>query len=254
MSNYFQAPIVIGATPGSGTHAIAHICHRLGYFMGSNLDTAFDSLDFNSFYYKWIGTGLSKNIGNLSDENAQQMYHDFQESVNKHRANIPTVEAPWGWQNSHTIYMVPFIRVFYPEMKFIHVIRDGRDIAFNKSQKQIIQYAQIFLGDNWKSLSLPSIAMLMWEATNLTIASYCENYMAKNYIRIRFEDLCENPHGITKRLLNFLNTKEINTSSLLRGIKVPADIGKWHNYPLDFVEELERLCSNGLVKFGYISR
>jgi hypothetical protein len=37
---------------------------------------------------------------------------------------------PWGWKLCETTYAVPVIDFLFPGAKFIHLIRDGRDVAF----------------------------------------------------------------------------------------------------------------------------
>ena len=48
------APVVIGATGGSGTRVVARIAKLAGYNLGTNLNSAEDALEFYSFHDKWI--------------------------------------------------------------------------------------------------------------------------------------------------------------------------------------------------------
>ncbi len=250
--NHSQSPLVIGATEGSGTRAIAQICEKIGYFMGGSCTNSYDSLAIIPFYDKWIDVALSQNMGSLTDNQTREMFLDFQKCIEKHREDIPFDSAMWGWKNYRSIYMVPFFRALYPEMKFLHIVRDGRDIAFSVDHKKFVRYAQTYLGQKWDTLPFPHISMLMWEATNLTIASFGEQKMGKNYLRIRFEDLCENPHGIIKVLRRFLGINIPDIAELLYGINLNANTGVWQTYPIDFVEDLKELGKDGLSKFGYM--
>src|SRR2546430_11941818 len=48
------APLVIGATGGSGTRVIARIAKLAGYNLGAKLNSGEGALEFYSFYDPWI--------------------------------------------------------------------------------------------------------------------------------------------------------------------------------------------------------
>jgi hypothetical protein len=54
MSLNETAPLVIGATGGSGTRVVAAIVRRAGYFIGTNLNNSLDSMEFPTMYDRWI--------------------------------------------------------------------------------------------------------------------------------------------------------------------------------------------------------
>jgi hypothetical protein len=220
--------------------------------MGSNCNKSFDSLDLIPFYDKWTEVALSMSIGSLTDEQSREMFYDFRNGIEKHREDIPFESAMWGWKNCRSIYLIPFFRALYPEMRFLHIVRDGRDIAFSADHKKFLPYAQTYLGQKWDTLPYPHISMLMWEATNLTIAAFCEKKMGRNYLRVRFEDLCENPHVIIKLLRRFFDINIPDITALLYGVNLEANLGVWQTYPIDFVDDLKRLGKDGLSKFGYM--
>lgn len=250
--NYTNTPLVIGATGGSGTRTIAQICRMVGYYMGANVNQFLDALEFVPFYNKWINVTLSSNRIILTEEQNKLMFQDFLACIQKHRKGIKHQAAPWGWKNPRSMYLLPFFHALYPTMRFIHIIRDGRDVALLKDSKQLLFHTRTFFDKQYDSLLLPYRLMLLWKATNLTIASFGEKNMGKNYLRIRFEDLCENPRGIVVRLVKFLNVRNADVSKLAANIKKPNTVGRWHMFPVDFVEQIVELGRDGLVKFGYI--
>ncbi len=250
--DYTNTPLVIGATGGSGTSIVTRICQQAGFYMGYNFNKFLDAQDFLYFYDKWVHTMLSSKRSALTDEKNKEMFHDFLACIQKHKRVLPNHTIPWGWKNVRSMYLVPFFHALYPGMKFIHIVRDGRDVAFIREPKQLLYYTRSFFDEHYDSLLIPYRLMLLWKATNLTIASYGETNMPGNYLRIRYEDLCENPFGIIKRLLRFLNVQHVDISKLASEVKRPDSFGRWHVFPFDLVENLEELGRDGLVKFGYI--
>ncbi len=250
--DYTNTPLVIGATGGLGTAVITRICQQVGYYMGYNFNRFLDARDFFPFYDKWVHTMLS-GTGTPVDENQNKMmFQDFLACIQRHKRALPNPATPWGWKNARSMYLVPFFHALYPDMKFIHLVRDGRDVAFLKDPKQLLYHTRSFFGEQYDSLLIPYRLMLLWKATNLTIAAYCEANMKGNYLRIRYEDLCENPVGIIKRLLRFLQIQHTDPAQLAVYVKRPDFMGRWHVFPVDLVENVVELGRDGLVKFGYI--
>jgi hypothetical protein len=250
--DYSNTPIVIGSTGGLGTGVVTYICQHAGVYMGANFNKFLDAQEFLPFYDKWVHTMLSGTSPPVDDEQNKKMFQDFLACVQRHKRALPNRAMPWGWKNARSMYLVPFFHALYPDMKFIHIVRDGRDIAFLKDPKQLLYHTRSFFGAQYDSLLIPYRLMLLWKATNLTIALYCEANMAGNYLRIRHEDLCENPQGIVKRLLHFVGIRYADVAALAAAIKRPDFFGRWHVFPVDLVEKVEELGGEALVKFGYL--
>ena len=44
---------------------------------------------------------------------------------------------PWGWKEPRSIYLLPFFHQQLPALRFLHVVRDGRDMALSANQNQL---------------------------------------------------------------------------------------------------------------------
>lgn len=248
---YVNSPLVIGATGGCGTAPVTRLCQRVGYYMGARLNKFGDTLDLLPFYDKWADVSLSISHAGLSDVQNKRMFDDFTACINKVRSGMPDQQGPWGWKNARSMYLVPFFHILYPQMRFIHIVCDGRDIAFLRDPDQLLQHTRAFFEKQLDSLLRPFRLMLLWKATNMTIASYAESSMGANYLRIRYEDLQENPYGIIKMLLRFLNIPQAPINALAAEISQTSWSGRWHAFPIDLVQQLEDMGHDALVKFGY---
>jgi hypothetical protein len=250
--DHSQAPLIIGATGGSGAYPVTRICQLAGCYMGSQVNAVLDAESFVPFYDAWVGRSLSGEAAALPQKQHAKMFQDFMVSIQRHRAGIPAQTAPWGWKNERSMYLVPFFHAIYRGMKFIHIVRDGRDIAFLKNPGRILMHTKAFFNRRYDSLPQPMRLILLWQATNLTMASYCEANMPGNYLRIRYEDLCENPQGIIKKLLNFISVPSSELSHFAAAVSSPDSIGRWHIFPVDLVQQVESLGREALLKFGYL--
>src|SRR6266480_2008922 len=201
------APLVIGATGGSGTRVIARIAKLAGYNLGTKLNSAEDALEFYSFHDRWINPFVSTKLrgGTLTPWQSARMKEDFSAALARH---IPAVErrgTRWGWKAPRSIYLLAFLHAQFSQLKFIHVLRDGRDMALSPNQNQIRKHGNAVL--SWRERLFHSTAersMLLWERVNIAAADFGERQSRENYLRIRFEDLCNASLATTTRILNFL--------------------------------------------------
>src|SRR5437867_8063978 len=98
-----QPPIVIGATGGSGTRVVARIVRLAGCFLGTHLNASDDALEFVGFYDSWINRFVSRTRAPLSDADNARMARDFDDSLARHRREIPHQHAVWGWKGPRSI-------------------------------------------------------------------------------------------------------------------------------------------------------
>lgn len=130
--NNLPGPFVIVARPHSGTRLLAETFAMNDIFMGLNINEGF--LDSESFYYKFIFPLITSkyfsdwddsddSFKEFCDERITDTLNDFfGESVKN---------KPWGWKMSETIFIMPIIKKYFPNAKFIHLVRDGRDVILS---------------------------------------------------------------------------------------------------------------------------
>ena len=248
------APLIIGATGGSGTRVVARLAQRAGYDLGSKVNEANDALAFHPFHERWINRFLETQDRKttLADE-MDRMTKDFRVALAQHLGSNTKPESRWGWKAPRSIYLLPFFQAQFPELKFVQVLRDGRDMAFSKNQNQLRKHGAQVL--SWRERWLnpePLRAILLWSRVNLQAAEFGEAHLTNDYLVIRFEDLCEKPIETTGRLLRFLDV-DLDPESVARGeIAPPSSIGRWRAQPAAIVSKLERTAHIALRKFGYL--
>ena len=62
------------------------------------------------------------------------MVDDFRRVLEDHCAPIAANPRPWGWKEPRSIYLLSFLHRHLPALRFLHVVRDGRDMALSKNQ------------------------------------------------------------------------------------------------------------------------
>jgi hypothetical protein len=249
------APLVIGATGGSGTRVIARIAKLAGYNLGTKLNSAEDALEFYSFHDHWINPFVSakRRGGTLTPWQSARMKENFYAALAGHIPETERRRVRWGWKAPRSIYLLAFLHAQFPQMKFIHVLRDGRDMALSQNQNQIRKHGRAVL--SWSERffrSVPERSMLLWDRVNSQAADYGETSLRENYLRVRFEDLCAKPLETTVQILNFLEAS-IDPEPVARAeITPPGSLGRWQTCPSQIIAKLEATAATSLRKFGYL--
>lgn len=66
---------------------------------------------------------------------------DFKPFEGSKRGNL------WGWKGPRSVYFLPFYQaVFGDHFRFLHVLRDGRDVAYGDNQMQFWMLCEKFYG------------------------------------------------------------------------------------------------------------
>jgi Sulfotransferase family len=267
-----SAPLIIGATGGSGTRVLARLARHAGYNLGRHLNDADDALAFRTFHDRWINRFIAAQDRSvtgrispgrhgdpgepmpLSQKEGAQMTADFREAVERHLSRTAAEkETHWGWKAPRSIYLLPFLHAQCPSLRFIHVLRDGRDMAFSKNQNQLRKHGGQVLSWRERWLNPEAVrSILLWARVNIGAAEFGETRLQEAYLAVRFEDLCAKPVEMTARIMRFLGV-DLDAELIARAeIAPPRSMGRWRRQPSAVVSKLEQAAQTALRKFGYL--
>jgi hypothetical protein len=238
-------PVVIGATGGSGTRVFARIVRRAGLYIGTNLNESEDALDLAYYADRWINTFLAQR----DDELDERMAADLDEVLAVHRAEHDG--GAWGWKEPRSIYLLPFLDTRLPGLRFVHIVRDGRDMALSSNQNQLRKHADALLGPPRAEESAPLRSIMLWGRINNAAADYGAAVLGDRYLRLRFEDLCGDPVPTIRRLHDFLGL-DGDAEDLKREVAPPPSLGRWRTEDVELRAALERAAGEALQRFGYV--
>ena len=108
----------------------------------------------------------------------------------------------WGDKNNYYIHHLEELVILYPKAKFIHLIRDGRDVACSyKNLKKIDSKSPYFphLTDDIEAIAHE------WSANNQKIEDFLKDRSSENVLTIRYEDLLLDLKGTCEAVCRFLN-------------------------------------------------
>jgi hypothetical protein len=248
---HVPGPNVIGATGGSGTRVVARIVRHGGMFIGTNLNRADDALDLGQYSDRWVNVFWAWPPATLSAYARAAMAEDLGWTVVRHRERLDARARAWGWKEPRSIFLLPFFAAQFADLRFLHVIRDGRDMAVSSNQNQLSKHGSVVLRDAYGEACGPVRSIALWSRLNLDTAEYGETVLGSRYLRIRFEDLCDAPTPTIRRIFAFLGLA--GDADAIAGLEVtpPPSRGRWRAQPPDVRNELERVGGAALTRFGY---
>jgi hypothetical protein len=178
---------------------------------------------------------------------------------------------PWGFKQPEHWQLLPLWKHIlggFDGLRYIHVIRDGHDVAFggnkspyikycqgaaSKSPKHDCQYAAKSKADSDEGIEE---RMLTWAKLNAMTVDYLEYHANETRNRhpwsmvVRIEDLVLDPRQkrieTLDKLSSFINSK--SSSSSLLPLSIQDRVRRVHNDISDIKEHPERRYDQGIVK------
>lgn len=262
----FDNPLVICGTGGSGTRALTEIMLSFGYFMGAKSNPAHDSLAISSFLganineyvssTQWINRVLGEeSLSTRKISGIKSMRREFDMAFAEHLGVEKSIGKRWGWKAPRSIYLLPFLTHRFSNMRVIHLVRDGRDMAYSDNQNQLKRNSSSVLTKDELNLPTPLKSIILWSKINCACALYCESNLKSNYMRIRFEDLCSEPGACVNKLVGFceIDASQSETVRAANYVVSPASLGRWRSRGNAVeLKELHSSGADGLHMMGYV--
>lgn len=246
--SFKNSPIIIGGNGHSGTRLPVALLRQGGINFGSvPFSRRSNSDDCRNIWLlnRWCSRSLRKS---QSEGELQRMKWEF---LGWLRILFPSRAQPWGFKNPRTIMLLPFFDSIFKDMKFIHVIRDGRDMAFDNIFGNENAYAHYFLEQNESKLRNSERMALFWARLNLQAFQYGTTEMTNRYLFIRLEDFCSEPVTSIQTIYQFVGIQPVSLEDLVATIKKPKSLGRWKTAPEEEVNSVTRLIRHELNLFGY---
>jgi len=282
--NKINGPIIIGGIGGSGTRVIAQILRELNCFIGNDLNESLDNLSYTllfkrkKWYYKnedsknKIFTGLSvlekSMLNNHPEFSIKEYFFLFTAMISMYwrghnkegdgkgrwaierKNQIVLGNNPindynlWGWKEPNSHLILPFLKEYFPNLKYIFTIRNGLDMAFSKNQQQLFNWGALF-GIDYpkKAKEIPEASFRYWLAANKRVIQIGETMGNDRFHIVNFDKLSNLDYDEIRSFLSFLNIdiEENKIYKIESIIKRPETIGRYNNYAIDWFKEEDEL-------------
>ncbi len=240
-------PVIIGGNGHSGTRIFAEVLAAAGVSMGIPRVTRSGAYDLNirNLLNQWVGPYLHRQ---LSEADQKRMRRIFARRL---RIYFPLRAGPWGFKNPRSMLILPFYAQMFPGMKFIHVVRDGRDVTLGNELAGNEEYISAYTERTEDSLSAEERMITFWGRSNATAQSFGEQHLGDRYLRVRFEDLCNHPAQYVAQILKFAALSPARAEAIARRVQKPGSIGRWRSFEPALVQKVEKVGRPWLTQFGY---
>lgn len=239
-----RAPVAIGGLGGSGTRVFAALLQAAGIYIGDDLNTPLDNLWFTVLFKRaeWgrkpnpgipdpaevatsiilfqraMTEGLANELspsdrGLLARLRADLLPEgDWQcgaQTINADRLmaslSSPGVAGrPWGWKEPNTHVFLPHLDRHIQGFCYIHIVRDGFDMAFSNNTWQARHWGHLYSSPDTLDVPPALQQMRYWTAANRAAIDYGVAHMPGRFLVVRYEDFCVRPNAHWARILRFL--------------------------------------------------
>ena len=102
----------------------------------------------------------------------------------------------WGDKSPEYIYDLPILKQLFPDAQYIHVVRDGRDVAMSSIKEPVFNVNNIYTAaKRWKN--------------NIKLArDFLEQLPSDKFIEVRYEDLLQEPCDVLSKLVKYMGIKD----------------------------------------------
>ena len=219
----------------SGTRAISQTLYASGVYMGSTLNHSGDKVPPEAMYdacrvlgghVKWDG-GLSWDLAPL---HTMEIDAEFKPLIESYLADVlSSKSAHRGWKIPETTLVYPWIVRMFPDIKYIHWIRDPRDCILGDHITDDLHHFGV---DYPATNSVRRRRAISWQYQYELVKSTPK---PKNYILIRFEDFILKHEETLQCLEDFLGIP------LARIVVRRESVGRWKTdtgeHDFDFFRE-----------------
>lgn len=249
-------PIVVGGVGGSGTRLLAQILLELEVYLGPCLNDALDNLWYTLLLRR---AELLPGVDAAADREIDQALRLFERAMLQGLRGRPTRaqrhllrraldqslpvsrdrprracaslrESPtpdlsryraWGWKEPNTHIHLEALSRAFPGMQYVHLMRNGLDMAFSRNRVQLQRWGPRFgvplPGD---PADLPAAALRYWVDANRRAAELGRRLLGPRFLLLNFDEFCRQPQAGLERLLGFLGF-DVDAGTLARLVVLP---------------------------------
>jgi hypothetical protein len=255
------APVVVFNASHSGSRLLATMLKRLGVFMGSNLNESQDSLDLFELV-RYIVEQHAPDFSELFSHGDLALAFRAQGAIDAHLADRPAGQR-WGWKLPETGHVLPVMSRLFPEARCIHLVRDGRDVAFSPFLAPKAPFwRKIYFNDDrigsWRGHAMSQRAYrahghvfnaARW-VNSVTLGRAHGAMLGERYLEIRYEALVADPAGELARLAEFIGVEPPPFGLACADVRTQS-VGKWRRQSAREIEEVRAVLEPTLAAFGY---
>jgi hypothetical protein len=252
-----MAPCVVMGRGHSGTRLIAWMCVHLGLNFGTSARVPSGDPDDHSFkHHVRVVATHGVDVHHVEETNWTDR-NRFRKAVFGFHRRIGAPRQRWGWKFPETYLAGPYVLDAFPRARFIHLLRDGRDVAFKRHLTDVAAHrlARAILSRQ-EALSLPHHiqAALSWAFQVEAFEAFARTVAPHRLLNLRFEDVVLHPQDTAQAIATFLGVPMTEACRAYIDAEVDGRrAGSFRDHPPDLVREIEAAIGPALERHGYMT-
>jgi hypothetical protein len=254
-------PVIVFSASHSGSRLLALLLRRLGVFMGSHLNDSEDSVDVFDLV-RHLVEAHAPDYSRLFCDGDPSLQARALATFTAHLADRPAGQR-WGWKLPETTHVMPVMARLFPGALCIHLVRDGRDVAFSPFLAPKAPFwRKIYFNDDriysWRGHAMTQRAYrdhghvfnaARW-VNSVTLGRAHGAMLGERYLEVRYEKLVADPVAEMARLAAFLGVEGPSAAGELIEVRAQS-VGKWRDQPARYLAEIRAIMEPTLGAFGY---
>lgn len=261
-------PIIVFNKSHSGSRLLGRLIEADGVFFGAHQNESSDSLDLlrlveHLVVHHYPGFDRLWLPGHDGDPGLvpliRSVFSAHLESYDR------TSGDRWGWKLCETLHILPVLDFLFPDARYLHLVRDGRDVAFcdhippNTPFRQKLYFNTTGLA-GWRGLRFTRadyerrshiFNALHW-ANSVTIGRAYASMLRERCLEVRYEALCRDFEGTGTQVLRFIGSPAPEATLLKLGPQVyESSVGKHRKRSWWKRWQVQRWIAPTLASFNY---
>lgn len=240
--------VAVGGVGGSGTRLIAQMLRAAGFHLGDDLNAASDTLWFTLLFkredilragedeFDRLARILTAALrrGHPLDAADQALVRRLAgDDRPQHPASWlggraeslltatvrPPVTGALGWKEPNTHVVIERLWQRLPQLRYVHVVRNGVDMAYSGNQNQLQLWGPHVLGED--GAPTPGRSLAYW----CNVHQRMQRLLANNSERmfwVDYDALCRNPFTEAEKLCRFLRCDVAPIAPVLETVRNPS--------------------------------
>lgn len=264
------SPVVVFNKSHSGSRLLAELLDAAGVFMGAEQNDSRDALPLlevvdtlvRRYYPDYAPLWDSEHVPDPA------LAPLVRSAFARHLAGHDCASgAPWGWKLCESVYALPVLDWLFPNARFVHLVRDGRDVAFcdHKGPTDPFWRKVYFDSDRMRTFrGMPLDPGWYRRRAHVFNAQHWLNsvrvgrtygaMLRERCLEIRYEDLCRDFVATATRVLQFVGAPSVDDAIERLGPSVRAtSIGKHRLQATRALAEVVEIEKPLLLALGYLT-
>jgi hypothetical protein len=252
-----QRPVVLMGRGHSGTRVLSWICTHLGVNLGTREDLVTGDVSDTRFQDEIVAVALQCLGATRPEEVKPRVMDRFGRAAFRYYTDLGRPSGLWGWKFPETYLIGPCVAAAFPRARFIHLVRDGRDLAFKQhlTDNPNRKLGRAILGANG-ALGEPHHlqAAVSWAFQVDRFDAFSAGLPRDRVFTITFNELCMRPADAADAVCRFLGIRM--TAACRRYLEEEIDTGKLDQFRESDggqVREVEARVGPTLRRHGFMA-